>query len=260
MKESRVGRIILGVVGVASWGTAGDTEVISLGRLAYQIKRLDAEDAANLAAIKRREEAIEQAQRELSAKALEMADTYARSIGEGSNSSTLAEEVEELIRNQLVALTSPDENDEKELVEPPVYFSPIETLTTPTTFETRKTFFTCLNARSKFTGDIAGPNKGELDVVTLLESLTIGQNHLKLSLNEFMNVFITSSAGAPQTLLIEHLSQVTSGAVTVGQIYRIFTDCYFFEMRPDQAIASLRLSGRKTLSVAWQMPISPSEN
>ena len=245
MEQSRVGRIILGVMGMTSKGAAGDPEVISLGRLAYRIKRFDAEEAANLEAIRRREEAIEKAQQELSAKAQEMTDAYARSMGEGSQSSTSAEEVEEMIRSQLNALTSPDENDEKELVEPPVYFSPVDTLTTPTKYETRKTFFTCLNAKSKFTGDKSGPSKGELEVVALLESLTIGQNHLKLSKNEFMNVFISACAGAPQTLLINKLAQVVSGAVTVGQIYRVFTDCYFFEMRPEQAMAKLKAIKQK---------------
>ena len=240
MEGSRMGNLMLGVVGYVRGRVKGGAEAYSLAQLAHRLKIVEDEDQARIEAIRAKERELEVAQQELNARTERLAEQTASLAADGGSSAS-TREVEEVVRQQLEALTSPEENNEQELVEAPVEFSELDTLTTPTKYESRKVFFTCLNARSKFTGQRDGATKyGELDVVSLLESLTQGQRHLKLSLLEFINVFTSSCAGAPQSLLIEHSADLVAGNMTVQELYRIFTDCYFYELRPEAALARLR--------------------
>ena len=71
-------------------------------------------------------------------------------------------EIENKIKSQLEALMSPDTSDQRVLVDPPACYGEHPTLDVPARVELRKTLFTCLNAKSKFTGDKGGPAKGEM--------------------------------------------------------------------------------------------------
>ena len=149
-------------------------------------------------------------------------------------------EIENNIKAQLEALAAPDTSDQRVLVDPPAGYGEHPTLDVPARVELRKTLFTCLKAKAKFTGDKGGPAKGELDVVSLLESLTRGQAQMGLSETEFLNVLISSCAGAPQSLLVDFIKQVGEEHMTIPQIYLRFTDMFFHDLRPEQAISKLK--------------------
>ncbi len=149
-------------------------------------------------------------------------------------------EIGNKIKAQLEALTSPDTSEQRVLVDPPTDYGEHPTLGVPARMELRKTLFTCLNAKAKFTGDKGGPAKGELDVVSLLESLARGQAQMGLSESEFLNVFISSCAGTPQSLLVDFIKQVEAELMTIPQIFLRFTDMFFHDLRPDQAFNKLK--------------------
>ena len=149
-------------------------------------------------------------------------------------------EIENKIKAQLEALTATDTSDQRVLVDPPAGYGEHPTLDVLARVELGKTLFTCLNAKAKFTGDKGGPAKGELDVVSLLESLTRGQEQMGLSETEFLNVFISSCAGTPQSLLVDFIKQVGEEHMTIPEIYLRFTDMFFHDLRPEQAISKLK--------------------
>ena len=149
-------------------------------------------------------------------------------------------EIVDRIKQQLETLTAPDTSDQRVLVEPPTTFSRVPTLTTPAKLEMRKAVFTCLNTKSKFTGEKAGPSRGELDVVSLLESLSRGQQQMELSEEEFLNVFISSCAGTPQNLLVDYIKLLQDGDMSISEVYLRFTDMFFHDLRPEQALQKLK--------------------
>ena len=225
LEQTRLGRIFSSLI-VRNEGGGNDT--VSLATLASRIELITRETEDREARLRAREDDVGSVQQ------LER-------VVQRQNE-RLEEEMNERIRRELEALTAPDTSEQRMLVQPPPAheFSLVPTLTSATRLEQRKTFFTCLSARAKFTGAPNGPSKGELDVVGLLESMTRGQHHMKLSMDEFVNVFISACASTPQTMLVEFSKDLLTGEVTIAQVYLQFSDCYFFDLRPEQAMTKLK--------------------
>ena len=57
---------------------------------------------------------------------------------------------------------------------------------------------------------------------------------------EFLNVFISSCGGTPQSLLVDFIKQVGKEHMTIPDIYLRFTDMFFHDLRPEQAIIKLK--------------------
>ena len=152
----------------------------------------------------------------------------------------IQKEIENKIKSQLEALTSPDTSDQRVLVDPPAGYGEHPTLDVLARVELRGTLFTCLNAKSNFTVDKGGPAKGKLDVVSLLQSLSRGQAQMGLSETEFLNVINSSCAGTPQNLLVDYIKQVSEEHMTILEIYLCFTDMFFPDLRPERAISKLK--------------------
>ena len=149
-------------------------------------------------------------------------------------------QIDRKLRSQLVALNKPDASKERVLVAAPTSFAASPTLGTAARVEERKVKFTCLNARARFSGTRLGPDKGEFDIVSLLESLNRGQEQMVLTETEFLNVLISSTTGKAQDTLVDFLKLNGEGSMSVSDIYLRLTDQYFFDLRPDQAKTKLR--------------------
>ena len=105
--------------------------------------------------------------------------------------------------------------------------------------EDLKLNFSCLNVAKKFSGSKDFAKKGEMDVISLLESLTRGQSVMRLTEKEFLNVFIQSCISTPQEQLIDLIKLNEEGEMSIASIYLRFTDSFFFYLRPEQASAKL---------------------
>ena len=67
-------------------------------------------------------------------------------------------------------------------MDPPAGYGEQPTLDVPARVELRKTLFTCLNAKAKFTGDKGGPAEGELDTSSAYWKVWLGGKHKWVSL------------------------------------------------------------------------------
>ena len=143
------------------------------------------------------------------------------------------------VRAQLASLTTPDTTSQRSLVEPPLDFARVPEPRSRDRMEDLKLNFSCLNVAKKFSGSKDFAKKGEMDVISLLESLTRGQSVMRLTEKEFLNVFIQSCISTPQEQLIDLIKLNEEGEMSIASIYLRFTDSFFFDLRPEQASAKL---------------------
>ena len=143
------------------------------------------------------------------------------------------------VRAQLASLTTPDTTSQRLLVEPPLDFARVPEPRSRDRMEDLKLNFSCLNVAKKFSGSKDFAKKGEMDVISLLESLTRGQSVMRLTEKEFLNVFIQSCISTPQEQLIDLIKLNEEGEMSIASIYLRFTDSFFFDLRPEQASAKL---------------------
>ena len=63
---------------------------------------------------------------------------------------------------------------------------------------------------------------------------------MNLSRTEFLSQLVNSCSGDPHTLASEYLRLEEEGEMSVASIYLRFTDSYFYDLRPEQALARLQ--------------------
>jgi len=137
---------------------------------------------------------------------LEHVDAGLRQVNDSHSAidQQVTDEISKSVKQQLLEITAPDSSSQRVLVHAPTKFSDTPTLVgRRDRLEELKINFTCLNAKSKFSGTRAGIERGENSVLLLLESLVRGQEVMTLSRDEFLNVFISCTTGEPQSVLID---------------------------------------------------------
>ena len=238
MEGTRLGRVlgpIIKAIGKVSAGEAVSNEELALETLANRIKLLSDEaqleevDHPHRASLReelRDAEAILEDEDDL----VSEAPSVARSV---------KEEIEAVVREQLAEQYTPDTTSQRVLVEPPVLFSKEEVLKGRDRIDELKLNFSCMSAKGKFSGSKDYLKRGELDVISFLESLTRGQQVMGLTEPEFLRTMILSSTGTPQELLMGYIKDNERGEMTVAAIYLSFTDSFFYELRPEQALGKL---------------------
>ena len=149
-------------------------------------------------------------------------------------------DIEGVVRKQLLDLAMPDTSEQRLLVEAPTTFSPVPVLLDSDQVQLLKINFSSLTMRSRFSGKRNPSQYGEMDVVSLLTSLTRGQKVMNLSKSEFLTQLVNSCTGEPHALASDFLRQDEEGGMSVASIYLRFTDSYFFDLPPDQALSRLQ--------------------
>ena len=149
-------------------------------------------------------------------------------------------DIEGVVRKQLLELAMPDTSQQRLMVEAPTEFSPCPVLVNNDKVQVLKINFTSLSMKSKFSGRKNPTQHGEMDVIALLTSLTRGQKVMNLSRTEFLSQLVNSCSGDPHTLASEYLRLEEEGEMSVASIYLRFTDSYFYDLRPEQAMARLQ--------------------
>ena len=151
------------------------------------------------------------------------------------------EQIAAAVRKQMAAQYIPDTSSQRVLVEPPTLFSKESVLKGRDAIDELRLNFSCLSAKGKFSGTKDFQKRGELDVISFLESLSRGQMVMMLQESEFLRTMILATTGAPQEMLMELIKENERGEMPIADIYLRFTDSYFFELRPEQAMAKLQL-------------------
>ena len=250
LEGTRLGRIlgpIVKAIGKMSAGENVDPEDLALENMARRINLLSEEarreeiegpGLINLQQEMREAEAINAVVEEVQLREDEVDPEV--ELDKGSEARSVQEQIADAVREQLAEQYTPDTTTQRVLVEPPVFFSNTPVLKGRDRIDELKLNFSCLGTKGKFSGLKDYQKRGELDVISFLESLSRGQMVMRLTEDEFLRTMIMATTGAPQELLMGLIKQNAQGLMTIAAIYLTFTDSYFFELRPEQAMAKLQ--------------------
>ena len=246
MEGTRLGRVLGPIVKAISKIQAGE-EIspadLALESMARRISLLSEEARRELPdrpAIVNLHDEILLADGEPSEDEEEEDEQVAEAVAMVPDARTVQEQISFAVREQLAEQITPDTSAQRVLVEPPSHFSDTKVLQGRDKIDELKLNFSSLNTKGKFSGTKDYQKRGELDVISFLESLSRGQAVMNLTEKEFLQTMINSTTGNPQELLMEWIKQNEIGEMPVSAIYMRFTDSFFFELRPEQALAKLR--------------------